>query len=144
MSKEKLYIVSLSGGKDSIKRFISASFLSEDVMQEKQETIERDIRSNVLDPSEKMPYHDYILELLGIDREHLSDIFTSPYQYYFSSHCNAAEWIWDFNQIVYFSASEERFSYRGAHSCPPEKCRKLRDLIMLYGGESRQDCYSEK
>lgn len=126
-----------------IKRFISASFLSEDEMQEKQETIEREIRSNALDPSEKMPYHDYILELLGIDREHLSDIFTSPYQYYFSSHCNAAEWIWDFNQIVYFSASEERFSYRGAHSCPPEKCRKLRDLIMLYGGESRQDCYSE-
>lgn len=36
-----------------IKRFISASFLSEDEMQEKQETIEREIRSNVFDPSKK-------------------------------------------------------------------------------------------
>lgn len=125
-----------------IRKNISATFLSEKEIWDNQEHISRgDIQREVLNYPERdgMPYFDYLVEYLGMDRENLPEVLVRKYGW---NHCHIPELSWSFNEIVYFSLGKE-FPYnemRVFYHQPTvisSDCQELRRLIILYGGEQQ-------
>lgn len=119
-----------------IRRTISSTFLNTDEIFTKQQ--ERDAELNPLDYSEtQMRYYDYLKTFLGMDR---SEIPKEIFKFYPYGGCNISEYSHDFSEMVYYSVeynvpynSMRRFW--GQPTVHPERCKKLRELIILYGGE---------
>lgn len=118
-----------------IRRTISSNFLDVFDICAKQE--QRDAELTPLDdPEVQMPYFDYFKMFLGIDRKNVSKaILKFDHNGYF-----IAKYSYIFNEIVYFSIENNspNILIRRNLIQPtvhPERCKKLRELIILYGGE---------
>lgn len=112
-----------------IRKYLFNSFLDEKAVDKLQSEIDE------LAEDKEMPYYDYILKYLGISR-------TSPPKEVLQGnyYSNIPEYIWTFNEIIYFSINRG-FSYHQVrafynHSTVnSEDCKRLRNLIIFYGGE---------
>lgn len=110
-----------------IRKIISSTFLSED-----------EIIKNQKQAQSQLPYYDYLLRYLGIDRTNLFEKLSITSLTY---RGNVPEFSWDFNEIVHFSISKQQDNLNGLRRMqmlPPvivADCNELRRLIILYGGE---------
>lgn len=124
-----------------IRKNISATFLSEEEIIANQSSlvIENNPRNELYDKN-AMPYFDYLNEYIGIDRENLPE---SIYQRSRSMPRYIPEFSWYFNEITYYSLGKD-FHYNQMRvffhqpTVKSEDCQKLRQLIILYGGEQEK------
>lgn len=132
-----------------IRKNISANFLSEKEIWENQERIsEGDIQHDELDYSarQEMPYFDYLMEYIGVDRENLPESIAQLYRW---GGSHIPEFSWLFNEIIYFSLGKE-FPYNELRvfyhqpAVNSADCQKLRRLIILYGGEQERNATNER
>ena len=89
----------------------------------------------------KMPYVDYLLKYLGLDRDNPPEEFQQFYRWGVS---RVEEYSLTFNEFIYYSVSEDvpnnawrRFF--GQPTVNPENCKTLCKLIVLYGGEQQNE-----
>ena len=123
-----------------IRKNISNTFLDETEIAIKQQVIDDWLLNPNIEYSQKrqkMPYHDYVKEYLGINREALPKEFSQLL--YTQGASITAKMIWDFNEIVSHSIGKEfeGNSMRVFHrrtTIDGEICQELRKLIVLYGG----------
>lgn len=123
-----------------IRKNISNTFLDETEIAIKQQVVDewfenREVGSN--EKRYKMPYHDYIKEYLGVNREALPKEFSQLL--YTRGASITAELIWYFNEIVCYSTGKDFggnsmrvFEHRP--TVDGKICQELRRLIILYGG----------
>lgn len=132
-----------------IRKNISVNFLSEKEIWENQERISGgDIQHDELDYSarQEMPYFDYMMEYIGVDRENLPESIVQLYRW---GGSHIPEFSWWFNEIVYFSLGKE-FPYNELRvfyhqpSVNSAACQELRRLIILYGGEQERNATNER
>lgn len=123
-----------------IRKNISNIFLDETEIAIKQQVVDDWFANPNIEREQKrhkMPYHDYVKEYLGINRENFSKEFSQLWQGQGISIC--AELIWYFNEIVCYSTGKEfqensmRVFY-GRPAIDGKICQELRKLIILYGG----------
>ena len=86
-----------------------------------------------------MPYVDYLLEYLGLDRENPPEEFQQLYRW---DRSGVAEYSWTFNETIYYSLSEDIPNndwrrFYGQPTVNTEDCKTLCKLIVLYGGEQQ-------
>lgn len=87
-----------------------------------------------------MPYHDYLLDYIGLDREN------QPYEIVqYGSRINLAGLSWSFNKIITYSLDKAvQSSYldlEGPYNTffpHDSQCIALRTLILRYGGDNNQ------
>ena len=89
--------------------------------------------------STQMPYHDYVLEYFGVDRNNLPKEITNLY---IALPINYPEYSWRFNEAVVHSVGKTSVNNatRAFHGDPRiyiEHLQELRRLINLYGGGER-------
>ena len=91
-------------------------------------------------PEYLMPYYDYLLEHLGIDRTNIPEQISRQYGY---NGCRLPEFSWTFNEIIYCSLGGQssyyemrRFNHQSAANT--NDCKELVRLVILYGGEQEQ------
>ena len=123
-----------------IRKNISNTFLGETEIKIKQKAVDEWFANPNIGREQKkykMPYHDYVKEYLGINRESLPKEFS---QFLYTSGASiTAELIWYFNEIVCYSTGKEfqenstRVFYRRP-TIDGKICQELRKLIILYGG----------
>ena len=111
-----------------VRKFCSTTFLTDSEIHRNRENIYID------DDSREMPYYDYLLEYLSIDRRNLPDNWFNKY------HSHTPEFSWYFNEIVHYSMSAQFHGnsmrvFLGQPSVVVEDCRRLKDLIAFYAGE---------
>ena len=105
-----------------IKKYLFNDFLTErDILSKNQS-----LRENLSGDRQEMPYYDYLKEFVGIDRKHLPQQLEATYGY------RIAEYSWDFNEMVYYSIEKT-----GQGPINKQNCIKLRELVLLYGGEPK-------
>lgn len=123
-----------------IRKNINSRFLEKNEIEKRQQSVDEWFRDIDIDPAEKrnaMPYHDYIEEYFGVERENFPKEFSQLWQGQAISIC--AELIWYFNEIVCYSTGKEfqgnslRVFY-GHPAVNGKICQELRKLIILYGG----------
>lgn len=125
-----------------IRRDVASSFLDEKDISEKQHA--RDDIYNRLSFDERnrtLPYHDYLIEDLGIDRASLPDEIKDFCIEHAQSHI--VEFSLWFNEIVCYSLGGQypQNAMRSFHHQPTvnsDDCKKLRELVLLYGGEQEK------
>ncbi len=129
-----------------IRKNISSTFLSNaDIINNQEHFRIRDYDTG-LERSNEMPYYDYLIQYIGIDRENLPDAITQYYRWH-SSHI--PELSWYFNEMVYYSISSKQYSYnqmrrmQGQQYIIVDDCKELRRLIILYGGEQERNATNE-
>lgn len=123
-----------------IRKNISNTFLNETEIIIKQQVIDEWFANPNIEREQKkykMPYHDYVKEHLGINREALPKEFSQLL--YTRGASITAELIWYFNEIVCYSTGKDFggnsmrvFEHRP--TVDGEICQELRRLIILYGG----------
>lgn len=115
-----------------IKKYLAPDFLSEKDVIEKQESIGR------VDVCKETPYYDYLKNFIGVDRKALSQEVRGKYY-----ESNIPKYSFSLNEMIYYSIAKN-FSHNalrnfiGASKVFPEDCAKLRDLILLFGGEAKR------
>ena len=117
-----------------IKLFVNKNFLDNNEIKDNQELIDESIQS--YDSNERrniMPYHDYLLENIGIDRTGLPNEIPR-----FNYYTKIPELSWYFNEIVCYSVKDKFFnnSMRAFMHQPQvhtDHCKMLRDLVLKYG-----------
>ena len=123
-----------------IRKNISNTFLDETEIKIKQKVVDEWFANPSIEREQKkhkMPYHDYVKEHLGINRENFPKEFLQLWQGQGINIC--AELIWYFNEIVCYSTGKEfqgnslRVFY-GHPAIDGKICQELRKLIILYGG----------
>ena len=125
-----------------IRRNVSSSFLDEKEIIVKQG--ERTRKYNQLSYDERnrtLPYHDYLIEDLGIDRASLPDEIKDFCIEHAQSYI--VEFSLWFNEIVCYSLGGQypQNAMRSFHHLPTvnsDDCKKLRELVLLYGGEQEK------
>lgn len=105
-----------------LKKYVFSDFLTENDILTKN----KDIRQKMFGATHEMPYYDYLLHYLGIDRVYLLDQMITVVGEKFP------EYSWNFNEMVYRSIGKT-----SAGDFDKEKCMRLRELILLYGGEPK-------
>ena len=123
-----------------IRKNINSRFLEKNEIEKRQQSVDEWFRDIDIDPAEKrnaMPYHDYIEEYFGVERENVPEEFLQLWSGRGASI--SAEYIWYFNEIVYYSTGREFYGnsmrvFSGRPAVEGEICRELRRLIILYGG----------
>lgn len=125
-----------------IRRNVSSSFLDEKDISEKQH-IRDDIyyRLSYDERNRTLPYHDYLIEDLGIDRASLPDEIKDFCIEHAQSYI--VEFSLWFNEIVCYSLGGQypQNAMRSFHHQPTvnsDDCKKLRELVLLYGGEQEK------
>lgn len=124
-----------------IRKNISSSFLITKEIKENQDIVNMgEIQVNELDftNNKEMPYFDYLLKYLGIDRKKLPYIVNGTH--YFQTDSIIASFIWCFNEIIYYSLGgnfnlNEMRVFLHQPKVNVEDCKKLRELVIKYGGE---------
>ena len=125
-----------------LRKNISPIFLDVNEIIENQQRIDGgDIQSEEIDytPKNEMPYFDYLYEYIGVDRENL------PQEMFSNQGCRiskAPEYSWCFNEIICYSlgGNFNGNAMRAFYHQPKvvaEDCKKLRELVIKYGGENR-------
>lgn len=113
-----------------IRKFIFNTFLDERTIKELQPNL-----VEYEDDEREMPYYDYILRYLGVNRTNLpQEIIMEKYISPIPSY------IWYFNEIVYYSVNgmygyNELRAFYHQPTVIAEDCRRLRSLVIFYGGE---------
>lgn len=125
-----------------IRRNVSSSFLDEKDINEKQHA--RDDIYNRLSRDEKevkLPYYDYIAECIGVDRDNPPKSILQSYNYYIAHDIASSSRL--FNEIVCYSTGKQ-FLYNEMRlffhqpTVNSDDCKKLRELVLLYGGEQEK------
>lgn len=125
-----------------IRRNVSSSFLDEKDISEKQYARDDIYNRLSFDARHKsIPYHDYLIEDLGIDRASLPDEIKDFCIEHAQSHI--VEFSLWFNEIVCYSLGGQypQNAMRSFHHQPTvnsDDCKKLRELVLLYGGEQEK------
>lgn len=125
-----------------IRRNVSSSFLDEKDISEKQYARDDIYNRLSFDARHKsIPYHDYLIEDLGIDRASLPDEIKDFCIVHAQSHI--VEFSLWFNEIVCYSLGGQypQNAMRSFHHLPTvnsDDCKKLRELVLLYGGEQEK------
>lgn len=125
-----------------IRKCVSPTFLNKKEIWDNQEKIsgsgvKREISNYPV--QNKMVYFDYLVEYLGIDRQKLADEMNK-----LSVNYNIPMFFSYFNEVVFYSRSKQEYTdnsmrqFQGQTPIYVEDCRKLRDLIILYGGEQER------
>lgn len=125
-----------------IRRNVSSSFLDEKEISEKQHI--RDDIYNRLSRDEKeveLPYYDYIAECIGVDRDNPPKSILQSSNYNIAHDIASSSWL--FNEIVCYSTGKqflynERRLYYHQPTVNSDDCKKLRELVLLYGGEQEK------
>lgn len=123
-----------------IRRIIAPSFLdAEDVLSNQVERSEDFMNLSQEEQKINMPYVDYLLEYLGLDRYNPPEEFQQLYRW---GGRGVAKYSWTFNETIYYSLSKdipnnELRRFHGQPTVNPEDCKKLCKLIVLYGGEQQ-------
>ncbi len=125
-----------------IRRNVSSSFLDEKEIIVKQG--ERTRKYNQLSYDERnrtLPYHDYLIEDLGIDRANPPIEICEPVGINLQHH--VAESSYWFNEIVCYSLGgqypqNEMRMFFHKPTVNSDDCKKLRELVLLYGGEQEK------
>lgn len=125
-----------------IRRDVTSSFLDEKDISEKQHA--RDDIYNRLSRDEKeveLPYYDYIAECIGVDRDNPPKSILQSSNYYIAHDIASSSWL--FNEIVCYSTGKqflhnERRLYYHQPTVNSDDCKKLRELVLLYGGEQEK------
>lgn len=130
-----------------IRKFISSEFLNYDKIISNQEevNIRREQENNIRSYS-GMPYYDYLIEYIGVDRGNLPDKLRKAYPY---GGNNIPEYSWYFNEIVAYSLSNQSVNNqtrvaRGLFPIFIEDCKRLVELVILYGGEQERNARDER
>lgn len=123
-----------------IRRIIAPSFLDAENVLSKQVEFSKNFE-NLPQEEQKinMPYVDYLLEYLGLNRDNPPKKFQQIYQW---GGSEVAEYSWAFNETIYYSISEDvpNNIWRRFYDEPTvnsEDCKTLCKLIVLYGGEQQ-------
>lgn len=122
-----------------IRRTISSHFLNTTEMIENQNATLLRLKDADC-PEYLMPYYDYLLEYLGIDRINIPEQISRQYGW---NGCHLPEFSWTFNEIIYYSLGGQ-FHYnemRRFYNQPTvntNDCKELVKLVILYGGEQEQ------
>lgn len=125
-----------------IRRNVSSSFLDEKDISEKQYARDDIYNRLSFDARHKsIPYHDYLIEDLGIDRASLPDEIKDFCIEHAQSYI--VEFSLWFNEIVCYSLGGQypQNAMRSFHHQPTvnsDDCKKLRELVLLYGGEQEK------
>lgn len=125
-----------------IRRNSSNSFLNESEIIEKQNNYSRWYNAASYDQRIKaLPYHDYLTEILGVSHDNLLQKIDEPIG--MDLHYSIIEYFGFFNEIVYYSVEEQQrqgimrmFSHKPKVNS--DDCKKLRELVLLYGGEQEK------
>lgn len=122
-----------------IKRIVSPTFLEILEIIYKQEKRFEHLKQYDY-PEQKMPYHDYLKEFLGVDRSNPPEEFSRLYQW---NGSQIAEFSWAFNETVYFLMGQqfpynEMRRFNGQPMVKAEACKELCRLVILYGGEQEK------
>lgn len=122
-----------------IRRTISPHFLNTTEMIENQNATLLRLKDAGY-PEYLMPYYDYLLEYLGIDRTNIPEQISRQYGY---NGCRLPEFSWTFNEIIYRSLGGQssyyemrRFYHQPAANT--NDCKELVRLVILYSGEQEQ------
>lgn len=121
-----------------IRKNISSTFLNEREIINSQNFSKINNYDPDFDSPKEMPYYDFLNKYLGVNRESLPKEVAQIYRY---GESHIPEFSWYFNEIVYYSISDKQYGFnelRRFHSQHPiivDDCKKLRRLIILYGGE---------
>lgn len=130
-----------------IRKFLSRTFLElSEIFKNQQKTNERIEREDLARIHGTMPYFDYLLEYIGIDRQNLPDKILEIYQY---TKSHIPEYSWYFNEIIIYSTEKYRTNneMRRIQKQPLimiEECKQLVELVILYGGEQERDATNER
>lgn len=124
-----------------IRKIISPTFLNADEIVANQNRIFETYKNLSSDEKQHvMPYYDYLEEFLGVDRSNPPEEFSRLYQW---NGSQIAKFSWTFNETVYYSMGQQ-FHYNemrrflGQPMVKPDDCKKLRELVLLYGGEQEK------
>ena len=81
-----------------------------------------------------MPYYDYIKQYIGVDRTNLPTNLST-------ADLAVSQNVWDFNAIVATSIGDTDIKFMGCQIDENNRkdCEKLRELIIVYGGESERE-----
>ncbi|MDD6802047.1 MAG: P-loop NTPase fold protein [Mollicutes bacterium] len=118
-----------------IRKNISPSFLNKDVIVANQERALKAAQRGT------MPYHDYLKEFLGIDRDNPPENFSQFNKWNGTSYFSELSWC--FNETIAYSLPGQVFygfdmrRFFNQPTVTPNECIKLRKLIILYGGEQQ-------
>lgn len=121
-----------------IRKIISREFLNiNDIVSNQKRFCER---YQISLPENGMPYYDYLMKFLGVNRINPPEEISRLYR----GVSNVADFSWVFNEIVYFSV-DQKFHYSNMRIfvnqplVSPDDCKELRRLVMLYGGEQENE-----
>lgn len=122
-----------------IRRTISSHFLNTTEMIENQNATLLRLKDADC-PEYLMPYYDYLLEYLGIDRINIPEQISRQYGW---NGCHLPEFSWTFNEIIYYSLGGQFYynEMRRFYNQPTvntNDCKELVKLVILYGGEQEQ------
>lgn len=125
-----------------IRRNVSSSFLDEKEIIVNQG--ERTRKYNQLSYDERnrtLPYHDYLIEDLGIDRANPPIEICEPVGINLQHHVAESSYL--FNEIVCYSLGgqypqNEMRMFFHKPTVNSDDCKKLRELVLLYGGEQEK------
>lgn len=124
-----------------IRKMLSSSFLDGDKIFENQRNEFNKLKKiSQYERNHSMPFYDYILEFLGVNRlDQPADI---------SRFCQFgcgqfAEESWKFNEIIFYSMGTQFFAdeisdFYSPLDGNPKEYEKLRRLVIFYGGEQEK------
>jgi len=121
-----------------IRKNISQSFLNEyDINQRQYRTFNLFKMRSAVENGTEMPYFDYVLEYIGVNRKSLPEPIKQIYTY---NNNYLPEFIWYFNEIIYYSLGgnfnlNEMRVFLHQPKVVVEDCKRLRELVIKYGGE---------
>lgn len=125
-----------------IRRNVSSSFLDEKeiIVNQGERTREYD-QLSYDERNRTLPYHDYLIEDLGIDIANPPSDICEPVGINLQYH--VAESSYWFNEIVCYSLGgqypqNEMRMFFHKPTVNSDDCKKLRELVLLYGGEQEK------
>lgn len=130
-----------------IRKFISSDFLNNDeIIRNQQEVNTRLEQDNNIRDKNRMPYYDYLIKYIGVDRVNLPDKLRKAYPY---GGSNISGYSLYFNEIVVYSLSNQSVNnqirrYEGLLPIFIEDCKRLVELVILYGGEQERNATDER
>lgn len=125
-----------------IRRNVSSSFLDEkDIIVKQGERTREYDQLSYDERNRTLPYHDYLIEDLGIDRANPPIEICEPVGINLQHH--VAESSYWFNEIVCYSLGgqypqNEMRMFFHKPTVNSDDCKKLRELVLLYGGEQEK------
>lgn len=125
-----------------IRRNVSSSFLDEkDIIVKQGERTKEYDQLSYDERNRTLPYHDYLIEDLGIDRANPPIEICEPVGINLQHH--VAESSYWFNEIVCYSLGgqypqNEMRMFFHKPTVNSDDCKKLRELVLLYGGEQEK------